>query len=215
MIATIVLAIIVIILIYLLYKYFVKKSSVLASSASLKSGTNSQITTISSGQSTRYAYGIWVYVNTWDTTNVKTIFSRSGNISLYLDTVTPSLYCQIQNTSNQGPILITSNFPVQKWVYVVISSDTTIVDCYLDGKLVNSTKVNAPSVPTNTPIILGSGWDAYVSGFQNWPSPVGPQQVWDSYMSGNSNVVSRFFSQYAVNITVSKDNVQQSSYKII
>ena len=77
---TIVLAIIVIILVYVLYAYFVSGSSVISKSASLKDGGNSPITTINSGQSTRYAYGIWTYVNTWDSTREKTIFSRDNNI---------------------------------------------------------------------------------------------------------------------------------------
>jgi len=70
----IVLAIIIIILIYLLYSFFINKSSVISKSANLKEGGNDPITTINSGQSTRYTYGIWVYVNTWDSTREKTIF---------------------------------------------------------------------------------------------------------------------------------------------
>ena len=217
---TIILAIIVIVLIYVLYVYFVKKSSVIASSASLNSGaTNQPITTLNSGQSTRYAYGIWVYVNTWDTTTTKTIFMRVGNIRLYLASNKPSLYCQIVQSPPAQPntdILITDNFPIQKWVYVVVSADNMIIDSYLDGKLVNSTKLqNQPATPgtaANNPVVLGSGWDAYIAGFNNWSGPIGPQQAWDSYMSGNGNAVSRFFSQYSVNIAVNKDNVQQSSY---
>jgi hypothetical protein len=80
----IVLGIIIIILIYVLYVYFVSKSSVISKSANLKEGGNEPITAITSGQSTRYAYGIWVYVNTWDSTRKKTIFSRKNNIHLYL-----------------------------------------------------------------------------------------------------------------------------------
>jgi len=213
---TIILAIIVIILIYILYVYFVSKSNVLASTASLLNGNNQPMTTINSGQSTQYAYGIWVYVNTWNTTTQKIIYTRGNNIALYLAPDKPSLYCQISQVQvpQSGPILITDNFPIQKWTYVVVSSDTMIIDCYLDGKLVNSNKLlSTPSTPANgSPMILGSGWDCYIAGFQNWAGPIGPQQVWDSYLSGNGNAVSRFFGQYSVNIAVNKDNVQQSSY---
>jgi hypothetical protein len=217
---TIILAIVVIVLIYILYVYFVSKSNVLASTASLLTGNNQPITTINSGQSTQYAYGIWVYVNTWNTTTQKVIYSRANNISLYLAPDQPSLYCQISQVPLQNsavtpsPILITDNFPIQKWTYVVVSSDNMIIDCYLDGKLVNSTKLMSTPLPpaTGTPMILGSGWDCYIAGFQNWAGPIGPQQVWDSYMSGNGNAISRFFGQYSVNIAVNKDNVQQSSY---
>jgi len=219
---TIVLAIIVIVLVYVLYVFFVSKSSVISKSASLKEGGNSPITTINSGQSTRYAYGIWTYVNTWDSTREKTIFSRDNNIRLYLAANTPSLYCTITCVSDDGSslvdqnILITDNFAVQKWVYIVISSDNTVIDAYIDGKLVTSTKLatspNQPGTAKDVPIIYGSGWDCYVAGFQNWSAPIGPQEAWDNYLSGNGNTMSQFFGSYSLNLDVMKDNVQQSSY---
>lgn len=210
---TIILITIVIILIYVLYVYFVKQSSTLVSSASLLN-SNSPYTNISSGQSTRYAYGIWVYVNTWNTTSQKVIFTQQNNITVYLAADTPSLYLHIAQTPQGQDILITDNFPIQKWVYVVVSSDNMIIDCYLDGKLVNSTKLaGSPTPPGTSPSVsLGTGWDCYIAGFQNWSGPVGPQQVWDTYLSGQGNAITRFFAQYSINIAVNKDNVQQSSY---
>lgn len=220
----IVLGIIVVLLIYLLYTVFIQSSSVISKSASLKEGGNDPITSINSGQSTRYTYGVWVYINTWDSTRQKTIFSRKNNLRLYLAENEPSLYCSITCASKDGSslteqnILITDNFAIQKWVYVVISSDNTIIDAYIDGKLVNSTKLvtspNSPDVAKNAPISYGEGWDCYVAGLQNWKKPIGPQEVWDNYMSGNSNAASRFFGSYSFTFAVNKDNVQQSSYSV-
>ena len=221
---TLVLGIIVVILIYMLYVLFVKKSSVISKSANLKEGGNDPITSINSGQSTRYAYGVWVYVNTWDAMREKTIFSRKDNLRLYLAADEPSLYCSVVCVAKDGTslteknILITDNFSVQKWVYVVISSDNTIVDAYIDGKLVNSTKLetspNAPEPGSTSPVVYGSGWDCYVAGLQNWSTPIGPQEAWDNYMAGNTNALSRFLGSYSLNLAVNRDNVQQSSYTI-
>ena len=218
----IVLGIIVVLLIYVLYVFFIQSSSVISKSANLKSGKNDPITTINSGQSTRYSYGIWVYVNTWDATREKTIFMRKDNIRLYLAESEPSLYCSITCNSKDGSglmeqnILITDNFAIQKWVYVVISSDNTIIDAYIDGKLVNSTKLltspTSPETAKVAPVLYGEGWDCYVAGLQNWNKPIGPQEVWDNYMSGNSSALSRFFGSYSFTFAINKDNVQQSSY---
>ena len=118
----VVLAIIIIILIYLLYSFFINKSSVISKSANLKDGGNDPITTINSGQSTRYTYGIWIYVNTWDSTREKTIFSRKDNIRLYLAANEPSLYCSITCMAKDGSslndqnILITDNFGISNAV---------------------------------------------------------------------------------------------------
>lgn len=214
---TIILAGMVILLIYVLYIYFVSNSSIIQQSASLN-GTNPAITSINSGQSTRYAYGIWVYVNTWNTTSNKIIFMRNNNIALYLDTKTPTLYCDIELMDQAQPqrVTVTNNFPLQSWTYVTISADNNIIDCYIDGKLVNSVKLNAfPQAPgpiQTDPVVLGSGWDAFVSGFQNWNGPIGPQEVWDNYMRGTGSAFSNFLSQYSINISVDKNSVQQSSY---
>jgi Concanavalin A-like lectin/glucanases superfamily len=220
--ATIVVIIVVIILVYMFYIHFIKRTAIITKSASLKNGSNPPINEINSGQSTQYAYGIWIFVNTWDTNTNKTVFYRTNNIKLYLDANKPNLYCDI-TCINSGKlstqtIMLTDNFPVQKWVYVIISSDTMIIDCYLDGKMVNSTKLknspNVPALPNAAPIVLGQGWDAYVAGFENWNGPIGPQQAWDKYLSGNSNVVANFLSRYSLNFAINKDNIQQSSYTV-
>jgi hypothetical protein len=216
-ITVIILVILVIALLYFLYIYFVKKSSTLTKSANLNS-TNPDFTTLNSGTSTRYAYGIWVFVNTWNTTSKKTVFKRENNIEIYLDPKSPNLYCSIKQNpdSKDQDILITDNFPVQSWTYVVVSGDDKIIDCYLDGKLVSSTKLtNAPQAPTTgSPVKLGTGWDAYVAGFQNWSGPVGPQEVWDSYIAGNGSVLAQYFSSYGMTLSVTKNNVEQSKYTI-
>jgi len=216
-ITVIILVILVIALLYFLYVYFVKKSNTLTKSANLNN-TNPAITTVNSGTSTRYAYGVWVFVNTWNTTTTKPIFTREGNIKLYLDQTKPSLYCSItQNpASKDKDILITDNFPVQSWTYVVVSADGQIIDCYLDGKLVTSQKLTgAPQTPqTTAPVNLGSGWDAYVAGFQNWSGPVGPHEVWNAYVQGNGSALAQMLGNYGMTLTVSKNNVDQSKYTI-
>jgi hypothetical protein len=221
-ITTIVLGVIVIILIYVLYTFYVKKSSVLVTTASLK-GSNTPITALSAPQSTRYAYGIWVYINTWSPNVAKTIFSRANNIDLYLDSDKATLKCKITQSPEPNPpqiITITDNFPIQKWVCVVISADGQFIDCYLDGKLMNSNKLkNPPKTPDSTgtaPVVLGSGFDAYVAGFTSWSGPIGPQEAWNSYLSGNGgNSVSRMFTSYNIDVSVMKDNVQQSKFTLL
>jgi len=220
-ITTIILGVIVIILIYVLYVFYVKKSSVLVTTASLKK-TNNPITALNAAQSTRYAYGIWVYINTWTTGGAKIIFSRDNNIKLYLDDSKPTLYCEIAQSPAPDPpqkIVLTDNFPVQKWVYVIISADDRIIDCYLDGKLVNSNKLkNAALTPASSsasPVNLGSGFDAYVAGFTTWSGPIGPQEAWNSYLSGNGgSSVSRMFTSYNVDVSIKKDNVEQSKFAL-
>jgi hypothetical protein len=219
----IILAIVVVLLFYILYKYFMLKSTELSKSASL-SATNPAIPITNSPSSLRYAYGIWIYVNSWNTGVSKTIFSRTNNIKLYLDSTAPVLKCDI--TMNGGAAIktleITDNFPLQKWAHVVVSVDNQYVDAYLDGKLIKSGRMidgqNGPATPTSKDMIIGGGttFDAYVSKFQHWAEPIDPQIVWNEYMSGNGQSrVTNFISSYGIDLSIIKDNIEQSKYSIL
>jgi len=225
----IILGITVVILVYVLYLYMSPTYKMLSSGASL-SVVNPPITSLVSPKNTSYAYGVWVYVNTWDSNIDKVIFSRAGNIALGLDATTPTLYVDVtlsdDTTTNPSiqQVTITDNFPIQKWVHVIISVDNKFLDCYLDGKLVISHKIGtAAQMPKNPPdknipIILGGNsmfntlFDANVSKFMRWDSPVNPQLAWDTYMSGNGS--SSSVSNFNANLSILKNNAAYSTFSL-
>lgn len=217
----IILAIVVVLLFYILYKYFLLKSTELSKTASLNA-SNPAIPITNNPSSLRYAYGIWVFVNSWNTGVSKTIFARDKNIMVYLDSTAPVLKCDIAiNGGTRKTLEITDNFPLQKWVHVAISVDNQYVDAYLDGKLIKSGRMvdgqNGPATPTSKDIIIGGGttFDAYVSKFQHWAEPIDPQTVWSEYMSGNGQGrVKSFISSYGIDVSIVKDNIEQSKYSI-
>jgi hypothetical protein len=218
------LAILVVLLFYILYRFFLLKSTEMSASASLNA-TNPSIT-INKPGGLRYAYGIWIYVNSWDSSIEKTIFERNSNIKLYLDANSPTLKCGITTgaaTDPVVPVTITDNFPLQKWVYIVVSVDGQYIDTYLDGKLVKSARMVAdggeiPIVDSSSQMILGSAnlWDAHVSKFTHWTEPIDPATVWSNYMSGNgqNNSLSNAVSSYGVDFTILQDNVAQSKWRL-
>ena len=221
-VSTVVLVVIIIVLLYISYRYFTTNVSVLSKTASLKA-SNPQITNLASPQSLRYAYGIWVFINTWSSGDQKVIFSRNDNIKLYLDTNTPTLKCDITRMDNTvQTINITNNFPIQKWTHVIVNVDGEFVDFYLDGKLVLSIKLDGvaktPGDTTTAPVILGNAtgsFDAFIAGFQNWSTPIGPQDAWNAYMSGNGTfTMKQIFGTYGVDISLIKDNVEQTKFSI-
>lgn len=213
----ILLGIVVIILIYVLYLYMNTGATTLNYNASLLT-TVPPITAISNPGSLRYAYGVWIYVNSWDSNDTKTIFSRDKNVRLYLDKTSPTLYLDVTNGDmSKQTVKITDNFALQKWVYLIISVDNQFVDTYIDGKLVLSKKlVGLPAQPSSdavsNPVILGgSPWDASVSKFIRWTKPIDPQTAWDYYLSGNGNTnITKTLSSYSANLSILKDNVLSS-----
>ena len=113
-------------------------------------------------------------------------------------------------------LLFTNNFGIQRWVYVLVSVNTNIVDAYLDGKLVNSTQLNGiPNIscPSNNwAINYGSG-DIYISNFKRWTSATDPATAL-SYYRQTRPASSKIFSSYSANVQLSVDNVPQQPIKI-
>lgn len=214
----IVLGIIVIVLIYFLYTLYVSKTSSIVQLVNLNNQNPSiNYNSLVNANSTRYAYGTWIYINTWDNTKQKTIISRGNDFKLYLDTLTPTLKCNIKNTSDtnfnsSNDIIITSNFPIQKWTYVIISIDNQIVDCYLDGKLVKSTQLSYVPAISQQNISMGdsNNPDIFLAMLNRWATPIDPQTAWNYYLQGNG------MGSINMNVKLSlyQDNVEQKSFSL-
>ena len=231
--------IILLVLFYLVYKAIFPTTTGLNAVANLGSGSTTIQITDGQPKAVNVSYAVWVYVNSWNNTQ-KIIFSRNGDVGLYLDNNTPTLYCDVavapsanvtgDNTINMKDnvigaktggtfasrtITVSNNFPIQKWVYVIISMDGTgFTDVYLDGKLVKSIKMDIrPNLPDEkTAITLGGGqpFDAYLSKFVRYLYTMDPQTAWNLYLYGNGTGL----SQYNVDIAVTKNGVVQSDMKI-
>jgi len=225
--------IIIVILFYIAFKSYFSNVSTLKNQTSLADPTKPVDKVIAANlqkpNSTRYAYGIWVYVNTLNSPSSKSvIFSRNNDIIVYLDQMNSTLTAVLNpntaaGTSVSSPIIvsseealvkststkinITNNFPLQKWVYIVISVDNTVADCYLDGKLIKSVKVQQVNPTKESDITFGLGFDAYIAQFQRWTDPLDPQSVWNSYVSGSGSTLAGTDSNYNVALSVLKDNV--------
>ena len=175
-------------------------------------------------------YSIWVYVNTWNSTNYKMIFGREGDILLFLDKTSSKLRCKISPTtdniasaisvaeipSDSTIIDITNDFPIQKWVFVTVVVDSAnIADYYLDGKLVKSVKLSSSTVSTNNPITYGKGHDTWIAQFKRTPKVTGPQEVWNMYSKSNpGSSIKDAIGNYNVNLSLLKDNAVSSSLSL-
>lgn len=233
-ITVIALGIVVIVLLYFLFK-MVYSQYTNATKIYLKDGTKSVNTTdLKNAGSTRYNYATWMYVNTWSNTRTKSIISRKSQIApgssyttttpdfmLWLDTTSPALKCFFAKngstttppaTPNMPSITITNNFPIQKWVYVIISVDNQIVDCYIDGKLTISSKLSDPPMISTEPIMFGDGGnpDIYLVSPIRTPSPMDPQTAWNNYLGGNG------MGSTNTNIKMSyiQDNIEKKYFSI-
>jgi hypothetical protein len=215
-IVAIILGVIVILFMYVLYNNYIRTNNLIGTTNLLKETPIIDVNNLQSNASVRYAFGIWVYVNSWNNTNQKNILSRGGDFDLFLDKTSPTLILQLKLQDTKTPTILltlTNNFPIQKWTYVILSVDNQIVDFYMDGKLVLSKQLSSMPVVSKNAITLGSGNpDITVTALNRYTEPMDPATAWAKYLSGNG--ISNTGSAYNVNVSVLKDSVVQSTYSL-
>jgi len=224
------LILILIVILYLFYVYFIASSKKLVSSIYLLNNT-STVTITESPTITNFSLGLWVYINSWNipqrsentapnSTHLFTLSNGSSPlVSLDLGNTSPVLTTTVTLTGNATSQLVnlTNNFPIQRWVFVIISFSNNIVDGYLDGRLVTSyqlplgSQINV-SGATSLTLNMGNNLDAYVYNFQRWTYSMDPQTAQNAYYYGAPSTKSA--ADYNVTVSVTKDGSPYSSYSV-
>lgn len=215
----IILGIILVLVLYVLYRFMTDRKTMVSSKVYLadKPGDKS-IGELANPESSRYSYNIWIYVvSIGSDQDIFKIDDGSGNYFFNLKlTTTGDLKYTLRDTGTDEEKIITSNYPLQKWVCVSVSVDNTVVDTYVDGKLVKSQKTNgSPEVPTKTSKITFGNGDIYIAEFERLPNPIDPQTAWNRYMAGNGgSYISNTFAAYGANLILTKDQVDMKKYAL-
>ena len=220
----IVLGIVIVVILFYLIRYYFFTTASLATNLHLGAGNavpaDISSNLIKNPSSILYSFGAWVYVNNFtnsiiysytmggfsgvnDNTKVQFALALGGTQSTTTSIKSgiynsPTLSAIVSGTSGQSnslnTVTITNNFPIQKWVHVLVAVDTLYVDCYLDGKLVISSPVKnqitkSPNTPPAITFAQPTGWtahgDMYVTKLTRWDHPLDPQSVYNEYSAGN------------------------------
>jgi len=216
----IILGVIIIILFYILYIFITKQDTYIINSSTDISGrfTPSNSNTYVPVSNT-FAYGIWVYVGNWDN-NQKTILTmdsdaKNNNLTVKLEQNEPILVVNFDNNTN-GDVLVMSNFPLQKWVYIIVSVDNQYLDVYIDGKLVrsillmNSVIMNKDTKSSS--VTVGPCNNTIITYFNVWlTTAVDPATAWKYYMRGNGQGSTL---GYGANLQLVQNNTVQGTYQL-
>ena len=220
----IILGIILILVLYVLYRFMYDRQTMVSSKVYLKDEpADKSFEDLSNPESSRYSYNLWIYVVSLgsdqkifeiDNGNRKYRFklevTTSGDLNYHLNTPSKSY------SGGEAKYIISSNFPLQKWVCVSVSVDNNVVDTYLDGKLVKSQKMEGTQyTPLKTSkIVFGTG-DIYLAEFERLANPIDPQTAWDRYMAGNGgSYISNSFAAYGANLILTKDQVDMKKFSL-
>jgi hypothetical protein len=216
----IILGVILCVIIYMMFKFITEQGKVVTNIVTLNSSTSNpvvQYSALSSPASSRYYLSFWINVKSL--TEFTEIFSINTSGAPLL-TVSLSATSELKYKIKEKTVTpltdhsILTNFPLQKWVYVILSFDGQTVDIYIDGKLIRSEKLaNAPEATTKETSNITfkdrpQTAEIYLAKFERNPTVIDPSTAWSNYMAGNGgNYFSNLFSSYGATFTLTKDNL--------
>ena len=153
-------------LLYWLYYYiFPEKSKVSSKNYLFDSSIKSiPLDELQNPTSKIYSIELWLYINTLPKTETAIFsYSPSNSVSLVID---PNNILTFKNTQLKEQSMKISNIPLQRWIHIVVNVKYTLVEMYIDGKLVDSGKIPSRymnSISYDDSITFGS-IDAYIAG---------------------------------------------------
>lgn len=231
----IILGILLVVVIYILYKVISEKGkSVVNKLTSTESNGAMGLNNLSKPNSSRYYLSWWLYIDQLSAsgTNIFTIQHTNDadtvikRVTVDVDANSKMTY-KLKESSGNTPTDLTlmENFPLQKWVYCVLSVDNDLVDSYIDGKMIRSQKmgfkVQHPSGESGDEIKFakhdsGAGNKFYLAKMERVPQPMDPSNAWSKYMEGNGgNYFSRLFSNYGASFTITKDDLDVRKFDLM
>ena len=233
----IILGILLVVVIYILYKVISEKGkSVVNKLTSTESNGDMGLNNLSKPTSSRYYLSWWLYIDQLSSsgTNIFTIQHTTSaatpvinvRVSVDVDANSKMTY-KLKESSGNTPTDLTlmENFPLQKWVYCVLSVDNDLVDSYIDGKMIRSQKmgfkVQHPSGESGDEIKFAkhepnTGNKFYLAKMDRIPQPMDPSNAWSKYMEGNGgNYFSRLFSNYGASFTITKDDLDVRKFDLM
>ena len=208
--------ILVVLIMYMLFQsYFDGKQSLVSQT---KLDKMSDVTSVSKPNASILSYGIWVHINKWTSGTEQTLFERNTELKVYF-TSGAGLKVKVNDDNTPSDIVVTDNFPIQKWVHIGIVVDNQIMDVYLDGKMVKSVKLKAVISPAEKDITYGTtsaiAEDTHIAEHKRMTYALDPKGMWDLYMEGNGmGGLTQAASEMNVNLSILKDGVESSTYNL-
>jgi len=223
----IILGVILIVVIYMMYSVILgQQSKIGANIITISSATANNsvlLSSLATPNSPRYNLSFWISAENLAASE-QSLFKISVpapaqgikdllNVKLTTDATLKYTISNSKNANETNHTIMT-NFPFQKWVYVILSVDSNIMDMYIDGKLTRSEKFTiTPDVPDKTYSIIfptaAANTLIYLARFERNPVAMDPATAWSKYMAGNGgNYFSSLFSSYGAAFTITKDNLE-------
>lgn len=174
--------------------------------------------------------------------NPKIVFSKfENNIEIQVDTYpAPSVSSGPESLSDgPGPLVppdplgpggiapdapphgshtcMINNFPLQRWVNLIVSLNNRTMDVYLNGKLVRTCILPAPAnIDPTAPVVLtpDGGFMGWTSNAQYFANALNPQEAYNIYAGGPRCSGGNLFDAYKLRIQYLVNNQEEASITI-
>ena len=181
------------------------------------SSTNPNVpfSAMSNPASSRYYLSFWVTVE--NLASATDIFSIKKSDTDILKVGFKSDATLTYTVSNKEHTIM-QNFPIQKWVHVILSIDGNVIDMYIDGKLIRSEKLTTPPTAPNkdnTNIIFAQPTSTsviHIANFERNPTSMDPSLAWSIYLAGNGG--NSFSNSYNASFTLTKNKLDINKYSL-
>jgi hypothetical protein len=213
--------VVILLLLYVIFKALTTNYTTLGSMQKWGSATILQGSNLPSSFKANSAISIWFYIKKW-VDNTKVVVFKKGeeilfNVQFQQGTNTIRIFPRSGQPDENLDCEI-SEFPLQKWVNLIISFNGSAMDVYVDGKLVKSCVVNLGSKLNETDtIVLGDSTQnnqdvGFITNVKLKASPIAPQEAWDIYSQGfGGSPWSDLLNKYKVKLSFIVDNQEQTS----
>ena len=240
----IILAIIIVLMAYYMYTVFTAVPTVAKNVDLTQAVAPIKPSTITKPYSANYTVGVWIYVHNYNEEidrflmyGDKAYKGENSLFSLRMDPMYARMYCDVLvksadgGTKRQSVPLTSENdtFPIQKWVYVVVSV-SNFIECYINGQFISATQVSdaglyiPPSnqtldieagatfnfggkgIATDNGRLRANGASVMLTGLSRWAEPMSAGDVYNNYRKGNGYEKSAFGGAYHMDVNISQDS---------
>jgi hypothetical protein len=160
--------------------------------------------------SSDFSYGMWLKVRKFNTAD-NNIYDRETEMKIFIKNGSLMASCE-----SPSEFELIKNLPLQKWMYINVSvteikGSKSIIDTYVDGKLVKSIQYNEVIVPSTDTADIGPS-DVELVGFKRWSYSLTPVMVANEYNSMN---VSKILGNYSADISVLTNGAITNNFTVL
>jgi hypothetical protein len=216
--------IVILLLLYVIFKALTTTYSTLGAMQKWGNKTILQGSNLPSSFKANSAISIWFYIKKWvNGTNIVQFYSDVGSslpiFRVLFKNNTNTIQIYPKGVSDPDMNCEIAEFPLQKWVNLIISFNGSAMDVYVDGKLVKSCVVSTGSKLAETQsIVLGNDMNSsnddvgFITNVKLKAAPIAPQEAWDIYSQGfGGSPWSDLLNKYKVKLSFIVDNQEQAS----